>query len=117
MKVRKIFVGLICAVMAFSMALPVYAEQNAADQARGLVMQCPECFGVVDVIVTKDDLGETWKFCEHMDLGIGHPGAGTGRDFYHVYEITHKENCRNCSYSNINKYTKYVFLRCENGLA
>ena len=113
MKLRKLFTSLICAVIAFTMAFPVYAEQDTANPC-GLATQCPKCFGVADVRKTKKFLREEHPLCTHIweDHGAV-PGIGDGRDHYEVYEVTYEENCRSCSFSYTSTREVKELISCD----
>lgn len=117
MKAKKIFMSLIYAAMALSMALPVHAEQNVGDQARGLATQCPHCFGTVDIWDSKESTGEDHVFCTHASPGGANIGMGPGYDIYTIYETVRHESCRDCSYrktTNLGDKTR-VLAFCPRG--
>lgn len=112
MKLRRTSTSLICTVMTFMMAFPIYAEENTAAPC-GLVTQCPKCFGVVDIHNTKKYIGEEHPLCIHIWEQGAFPGVGDGRYHYEIYEVTHEENCRNCSYSNTTTREERVLISCD----
>lgn len=100
-KSKKIVAGLICAVMAFSSILPIYAVEE-----RGYVAHCTQCDdgALYSHVVSRIPTGKTTtRPCSH---------GKKGDDVYREYEVTTELSCNKCTYKETNRSYEYVFAAC-----
>ena len=102
-KSRKIFTGVICAVMAFSSALPIYAVEE-----RGAVTPCPKCAAGA---VSHHEISREWtgeiiiEFCKICERGVNR---------YMKVKVPVEQDCDKCSFNNITSYIdRYYLERCD----
>lgn len=96
-KSKKIVTGLICAVMAFSSILPIYAVEE-----RGQVAHCGQCIeGTLYAHVTRTPTANLMvKPCGHNKKGY---------DVYREYKVTTELRCNKCTFTDTSPNVSYEF--------